>query len=125
MPASRNRAAVVRPPKPPPISTTSTSSVTGVALDPLVDVGVFQVVREFVGQLDVLFVAVRAQALVALHAIALAQGVRVEVELAGGLAHGCSLFARRLLVGPVCPRGRRSAWSFRPTGASRATRTES
>ena len=62
----------------------STSSISGARVNRL-DIGVVDVVAELGLHLDVLRVAVGAQALVALGAVLLVQGVGIEVE---GLAHG-------------------------------------
>ena len=58
------------------------------------DIGVFEIMGERPGDLDILLVGVVAQALVALGAILRLQRIGVEAELGGGLAHRMSLPGR-------------------------------
>ena len=80
-PASRSRAPASRPPKPPPMTATSTSSVTGLAREARLDVRVVDVVRELADDLEVLFVAVGRSRLSRSSPVFGAKPIRVEAEL--------------------------------------------
>ena len=94
-PFSRNRAPASKPPNPPPMTSASTSSWRGCAFDLGFDIRIFDEAREIPFDLDVLLVAVRTQSLVALHSIALAHRVWIEIDRFPGCGRGLARIGRR------------------------------
>ena len=91
-PASRSRAPASSPPKPPPIDDDLDLVRERLPREAGLDVRVVDEAGEVALDLDVLVVAVRAEALVALGAVPVAEGVGVEAELCGIVRHGGEIY---------------------------------